>query len=705
MSITSKQKLFLAFLLVATIILFTTYYKYPFHPDHYTLGQYSYVLIEKGYAPWVLHPISLFGYYPLSVPSGFEFFFAILHNITGLDLPLLFYLFSIITAAFTVAGAYLIMREFTSFETSFLTAFILSTIVHFVKNVSNTASSRMFNIMFYPIFILCLFKVFKLYKKEKKLSIKYIIVLILLFMLMNLIHRFGQLLVIFLISFFAALIFVNFENIISWAKNTKIYHIRKKFYSDSVLFLYIDLMIATLIFMGFFLIKIRLIEIFLTFTILIHYFWFDVYKPKVKYRSDDLLLLDMIILIFYLIIAKTIDLLVRGRLSANVLILIEKYSFQLTIVSIVSVLLLTITVYAIIKKYKSLKHFFIFIQNKTLDILLKKPDKAISWSLLLVFLFLFSRNFTGGNFYRFGLSYYTESFLLKGESPWIILVNFIFNLNNNVTILIYFAFIGVAYLFLKENKTFYDYFLVFVALGFSQFLLDWEYIRLYFLPIYGVFIGIGLIFLIEKLSKKFSKKTIFTVLILLFVAHLAVANVFIQRERFLPILGFVESEQQIPENYFISAGNYLQDKGNFSIQITSIVKDDSKTAYYAQKVNSVIAQSIFTEDKEYEIEKKSLSSVWEDFHKGKKIIGIYRLKDPVYGQYYYHGKHIYNLNKRRIYDENIRDIIDMYNIAYAVNSPESPGRTRFFESIEPIKNKVYSSNRLNIYYLNMGRYK
>ena len=175
MNTTKKQKLLLISLMIITIILFTTYYKYPYHPDHYTIGQYTYTLIEIGYAPWVLHPSSLFGYYPLSIPSGLEFFVAVLHNLSSLDLPILFYMLSIFSGLFAVAGVYVVMSEFSSFETSFITAFVLGTSVYFVKNVSNTASSRMLNIIFYPLFILMLFKIFKVYKENRKISIKYLL--------------------------------------------------------------------------------------------------------------------------------------------------------------------------------------------------------------------------------------------------------------------------------------------------------------------------------------------------------------------------------------------------------------------------------------------------------------------------------------------------------------------------------------------------
>lgn len=697
MSVSNKQKLLLVFLLVVTIILFTTYYKYPWHPDHYTLGQYTNALIEKGYAPWVLHPISLFGYYPLSIPSGLEYFFAVLHNLTSLDLPILFYMFSVFSALFAVAGVYLLMREFSSFETSFLTAFILATMVYFVKNVSNTASSRMFNIIFYPLFILVLFKLFKTYKEEHKISIKYIITAILLFVFMNLIHRFGQILMIFVIAFFLALIFINFDNMLNWIKSKKLYSFRKKYYNYSPLLAYIDVAVIGLILLSFSLIKIKLIWINLSFLILIHYAWFDYFKVLHRKRSENLLLLDLFLFGSYTIFAKILDLAFRGRFLINFFSIIEKYSFQLTILGLASTLLLIVGIFIIHKQFKGIRNFSTFVKSKTFEILYAKPERLISWALLLVMLFFISKNFTGDNFYKFGLSYYTKSFLLEGNSPWVIMINFIFNLNNNLTILIYFAIFGVIYLFLKQNKTFYDYFLVFVALGFSQFLLDWEYVRLYMLPIYAIFIGLGLVFIIKKLSVKFSRKKLHSMLVVIFLIHLVIGNVFIQREYILPKLGFDEDLKPKVEQFYITAGSYLKDKGEVSILSSSDLHDDNRVAYYAGKANSVIAQSVFTKNRDFEIERITFDKIWDSFNRGTKVTQIYNLKDPIYGSNYYFGRYIYNLNKRNIHSKNVDEIIRLYNIRYVVDSPYSIQKTQFFTSIQPTKNKVYSSGKLDLY--------
>jgi len=699
-NITSKQKFLLVSLLVITIILITTYYKYPWDFDHYTLGQYTYALIEKGYAPWVLNPISLFGYYPLSIPSGLEFFFSALNNLTNIDLPLLFYMFSIFSALFIVAGVYLVMREFSSFETSFITAFILATMVYFVKNVSNTGSSRIFNMMFYPLFILVLFKLYKIHKEENRLSIKHIFTAITLFVLMNLNHRFGQLSFIFIIAFVSAIIFAEFHNIASWLKSTKIYNIRKKSYEHSILVAYIDLILLIVLILSFNLIKNKIIWIVEVVLILLYFLLFDVIL--VKRRTEVSLIFDIILFMIYGAASKAVDLGQRGRLFINLIRLLEQYYFQLILLGILLVIAAILSVFLIIKKFKSITYFVSYIKNKII-VLIKKPEVVISWLLLLIMLSFITKNFTGDNFYTFGLEHYTESFLLKGNSPWIIMINFIINLNDNLTILIYFAFIGIIFLYLKNNKTFYNYFFIFVFMGFSQFLLDWEYIRLYMLPIYAILIGIGLTFVIRQLSLRFSRKMVYLFLIIIFLVHLVVGNVFIQREYFLSKSGLVETNNLIKENYFIELGNYLKDKGDISIHTSSLIEYDNKIGYYGKKVSAVAAQSVFTENKNFTIKQVPFNEILDSFSNGQKVTGFYNLIDPIFGGNYYFGRHIYNINKMSINDRNAQKVISIYNITYIVDSPDSNIKTQFFESVEPIQNKVYSSGKLDLYDLKEGQ--
>ena len=285
------------------------------------------------------------------------------------------------------------------------------------------------------------------------------------------------------------------------------------------------------------------------------------------------------------------------------------------------------------------------------------------------------------------------------------MINFIFNLNNNVSIFIYFVTIGILFLLWKTDKTFYDYFFIFVIIGFSQFILDWEYIRLYILPIYAILIGLGISFSLNYLTKNFGRRQIFIGFMVIFSIHLVITNIFIQREQILNQWGFVENQESIPEQYYIAAGEYLMQysEPNTSIHTSSSIDFDRNTAYYSQKIMSVAAESIFVADKNYEIEKRTFQNIWDSFMRGEKVRDAYHLKDLIFGSYYYTGRHISFLNGRTLGEGNVREVIDLYNIQYLMDGPSIQEKTRFFNSISVIKNKIYSSDLLTIYNLKGGR--
>jgi hypothetical protein len=43
-------------------------------------------ILDQGFADWIMHPISLIGYYPLGYPSGFMYLLASLSALTGIEL-------------------------------------------------------------------------------------------------------------------------------------------------------------------------------------------------------------------------------------------------------------------------------------------------------------------------------------------------------------------------------------------------------------------------------------------------------------------------------------------------------------------------------------------------------------------------------------------------------------------------------------------
>jgi len=237
----------------------------------------------------------------------------------------------------------------------------------------------------------------------------------------------------------------------------------------------------------------------------------------------------------------------------------------------------------IITKFTKFEILFKKSFKNVINLTTKNFNRTLSILLFIVFIVYISKSFTGESIRTFGFEHYTKSFILEGTSPLIIFVNFIFNLNNSLSILIYFAAIGIISIFFKKNKSFFDYFLIFIAIGFAQFLLDWEYVRLYMTAIYAIFIGIGFTYFIEKLFKIRYKFIAPIILVILLSTHFLIGNIFVQREKILDRLGLQEKRNTIPELYFVTAGDFLKDDRDFSIHTSSSIVYDRKLAYYSEK--------------------------------------------------------------------------------------------------------------------------
>ena len=151
-------------------------------------------------------------------------------------------------------------------------------------------------------------------------------------------------------------------------------------------------------------------------------------------------------------------------------------------------------------------------------------------------------------------------------------------------------------------------------------------------------------------------------------------------------------------------GEFLKDKGDFSVHSSSSIEYDSKTAYYSKKVSAVLAKNTILKDEGYDIETLKFEDIWNNFKLGRKITGFYVLRDKLYGGEYYFGKYIYNLNKREISDGNVKKIVDSYRIRFVVDSPEASEKNTFFNSVNDIKNKVYSTEWLYLYDISKGVY-
>ncbi|MBN1502110.1 hypothetical protein JW930_01080 [Candidatus Woesearchaeota archaeon] len=700
------KKTLLVLLLIAVAVIFRFTYRYPYHPDHYIWGVHANAIIEKGYAPWVLHPMSLFGYYPLSVPSGFEYLSAYLSAMVDVDLPMVYFYFSIFCGLYAGLAVFVMMRHWNTWEVSFLSSAVLLTMAFFMKDTSNTASTRITNLIFYPLFILILFKIHEHWVHKKKVKIKYIVLEIILFLFMALIHRLSQLLIIFVLAFFCGIAIQNWKKLLNLYTKSIFFKKREKHYLHSKLYILVDILVIFSLYIGFLFFKSRIsFVVFAIFTLSYYFF-----MSFAKFKKREEILLDIIIYIALLVFAKAADLAVRSRLLVHVSKFLPEADYFKLSGLIVLVLFLGAVFYfayhfyfhSLIRKLAEIADTSI---EKAYSYSEKNPERALSFMLFAAFGMLVFATFTGRAFFHIDPSPYYSSFILKGTSSIVVLVNWLMNINNNLTILIWFSFLGIGYLFLKKYKDFYDYFFIFVAFGFCQFIFDWEYIRLYMNPLYAVFIAIGLVFFIKKiLEMKRLAKLLLPALVALLCLHLAFSGIFMHRDLFLPKIGIESQMPEFSNEQIIAAGEYIrQVDGDFSLLSSADRFRTPLVAYYAGKPDAVGAQSIFLYPNKYNITALSAERLWESFRRGEKIREFYQLHDWILPGFYYHGRHIrFFLGSSP--DSNIyKKVLDSYKIKYIIDNKRAEDKDIFFFYVQDSKNKVYTSDEIAIFDIEKGQ--
>ncbi len=707
----SKDKIHLIVcicLAIAIAFLFRIQFNYPHHPDHFTWGQLTQVMVDKGYAPWVMHPASLLGYYPLSIASGLQFFFVYLAVFTGLDLDTLFVIVPILFGLIGALNIFLLMRRWNSFFASFLAAFILLTMSFFAKVTAYTASTRIFNIIWYPLFILSLFKSYESWKESKVRSLKYLLFSVLLFALMSLTHRLSQLSVIFIGSWIIAIVLFHWEQILEQFQSAKWYKRRSKFYEESRLHIVLDIIVLLIVIAGFLAIKSK--KIFIVFAVFcLIYFSIANYR---KLKDIHLVFIDFLIYSLALAGGKILDLYSRGRLFHYLPNILQNMSlFDMAYIVAIGLLLALVVVHMLRKKLigiisrplsfieRYVDRFFLFFA--------KKPDFVLSTILFTLLLGSLFFTFTQGGVYNIDDTYFKSSFLISGESQWIVVLNFLFNLNNNLTILIWFSVFGLWYLFFSKHKTVYHYFFMLCAIFFAQLILDWQYVRLYLNPLYAVYIALGISFLVDVFSRfrKSIRITGTVALVIIFALHITFSTVFMHRDALFDELG-LQPLERVPEEYYAAAGYYLsfdETAGDFSILNSKEDVRYQRVAYYAGAIGAVSAQSVYTQDKPYNITSITFDEIKEDIQKGNKIQQAYTLNDWIFGKDYYHGKHIYRLTQSDLLDKHTKEILNSYNIRYMVDSDIAQEKFKIFESLQPIKNKVYANPRIDVYDMQKGR--
>lgn len=107
-------------LLLGAFILLSIALRYPlveherFQTDSYTIHYFAKAITDDGYAVWTFHPLSYFGYYPFSYPSGVPFLIAELSSMTGMSIELSILVADWGFAAIFCLGVFVLAREFIS---------------------------------------------------------------------------------------------------------------------------------------------------------------------------------------------------------------------------------------------------------------------------------------------------------------------------------------------------------------------------------------------------------------------------------------------------------------------------------------------------------------------------------------------------------------------------------------------------------------
>jgi hypothetical protein len=307
--------------------------------------------------------------------------------------------------------------------------------------------------------------------------------------------------------------------------------------------------------------------------------------------------------------------------------------------------------------------------------------------------------FFGKTFYSPSLEDYKESDLFEGSSPAIIFLNFIINYTTGVSISVVFALTGIIYLFLKDKKDPSDIFLIFIVISFVNILIDKRYVRLFIIPIISIVAAYGIISIHKKISMPENRKKFGALFLALVILALVIAGYTSQYRQI-----FFEKRSVFPfkEQYW-QTGQYLSKiQCNCSI-ITTEEQVAGVTIFASSGVPGGSNNIYYYVDKSHiKTEQLNLSSIIDSFKRGNKVTSFWKLPDWIFGGEYYLGRHTRNLFKMDYREKIAQQIIEDYNVKYYIHD-NTLDANRFYSSIIPAYNKVYSNPMVEMYNLDNGR--
>ena len=151
-----------AYLSILLLIALNLLYRYPFTPhewgvDSFIMHRIALSIVTYGRAKWILSPFSYLGMYPLSTPSGMEFFISTLSMMSGVSMEGVIYFTGLLFAIAGCLGTFLLAYDVKRDHFfALLSALLFTTAPYFVATTTWTMSTRPYMVSLVPVFILFL---------------------------------------------------------------------------------------------------------------------------------------------------------------------------------------------------------------------------------------------------------------------------------------------------------------------------------------------------------------------------------------------------------------------------------------------------------------------------------------------------------------------------------------------------------------------
>lgn len=150
-----REHWLLLLLLILNIVI-----RIPATPHGLDWGDSSFVwslansINDSGYMAWVLNPLSLFGIYAASYPSGYPVILSVVSQTTGIDTEYVIFICCLLLGAVGILASYIMALKFSKNQLfAFLTAFVFSTAPVFTEITRWTTTARGPFLALLPLFL------------------------------------------------------------------------------------------------------------------------------------------------------------------------------------------------------------------------------------------------------------------------------------------------------------------------------------------------------------------------------------------------------------------------------------------------------------------------------------------------------------------------------------------------------------------------